>query len=70
MQTDANKEGNTIPLINNLEITKVFKDKDGEEEVGVTDLIRQVSQLLRVELKELVDVIWATIKPVELCDKE
>jgi len=34
------------------------------------DLIRQVSQLLRVELKELVDVAQATIKPIELCDEE
>jgi len=40
VQTDANKEGNTAPLINNLEIIKVFKDKDKEEEVGVMDLIR------------------------------
>jgi len=36
---DANKEGSTAPLINDLEITEVFKDKDGEEEVSVTDLI-------------------------------
>jgi len=37
---DANKESNTAPLINNLEITEVFKDKDKEEEVSITDLIR------------------------------
>jgi len=34
------------------------------------DLIRQVSQLLRVKLKELVDVARATIEPIELCDEE
>jgi len=39
-QTDANKEGSTIPLINNLEITEVFKDKDKEEGVSVIDFIR------------------------------
>jgi len=36
---DANKKGSTIPFINNLKITKVFKDKDKEEEVSVIDLI-------------------------------
>jgi len=36
---DVNKEDGTIPLINNLEIIGVFKDKDKKEEVSVTDLI-------------------------------
>jgi len=36
---DANKEDGTTPFINNLEITEVFKDKDKEEEVSVTDFI-------------------------------
>jgi len=40
---DINKEGNTTPLINNLEITKVFEDEDREEEVSIMDFIRQVS---------------------------
>ena len=39
VQTDVNKEGNTIPLINNLKIIKIFKDKGEEEEVSVIDLI-------------------------------
>jgi len=39
-QTDANKEGSTAPLINNLEIIEVFKDKDKEEEASITDFIR------------------------------
>jgi len=34
------------------------------------DFIRQVLQLLRVEFKELVDVAWAIIEPIELCDEE
>jgi len=37
---NANKEGSTAPLINNLKIIEVFKDKDKEEEVSVMDLIR------------------------------
>jgi len=36
---DVNKEDGTIPLIDNLEIIGVFKDKDKEEEVSVIDLI-------------------------------
>jgi len=38
-QTDVNKEGSTVPFINNLEITEIFKDKGEEEEVSVTDFI-------------------------------
>ena len=37
---DSEKESNTIPLINNLEIIEVFKDKDKEEEVSVINLIK------------------------------
>jgi len=36
---DANKEGSTVPFINNLEIIEVFKDEDKEEEVSVIDFI-------------------------------
>ena len=53
---DVNKEGSTVLLINNLEIIKVFKDEDKKEKVSIIDLIRQVSQLLKAELKELVDI--------------
>ena len=69
-QINANKEGSTAPLINNLEIIEVFKNKDEEEEVSVIDLIRQVSQLLRAELEELVDVARTTMEPIEPCDEE
>ena len=34
------------------------------------DLINQVSQLLRVELEELVDEVWATMEPIKLCDED
>jgi len=37
---DANKEGSTTPLINNLEIIEVFKDEDKEEKASVIDLIK------------------------------
>jgi len=36
---DANKKGSTAPLINNLEMTKVFKDEDKKKKVSVTDFI-------------------------------
>jgi len=36
---DTNKGDGTAPLINNLKIMEVFKDKDKEEETSVTDLI-------------------------------
>jgi len=36
---DVNKEDGTIPFINNLEIIKIFKDEDKEEEVSVMDFI-------------------------------
>jgi len=34
------------------------------------DFIGQISQLLRVELKELVNVVWAIIEPIKPCDKK
>ena len=39
-QIDLNKEGSTTPLIDSLEMTEVFKDKDKEEEASVMDFIR------------------------------
>jgi len=38
-QVDANKEGGTVPFINNLEIIKIFKDENKEEETSVMDFI-------------------------------
>jgi len=40
VQTNANKKGSTVPLINNLEIIEVFRDKDKEEEASIINLIR------------------------------
>jgi len=36
---NKDKKGNTIPLINNLGIIGIFKDKVKEKEVSVTDFI-------------------------------
>ena len=36
---NLNEEGSTAPLINNLEIIEVFKDKDEEKEASVIDFI-------------------------------
>jgi len=69
-RVDANKESSTALFINNLEIIEVFKDKGKEKEVSVTDLIKGLSQLLRVELKELVNVARAIMEFIKLCNEE
>ena len=38
--------------------------------LNITDLINQVSQLLRAELKELVNVAQATIEPIKPYDEK
>jgi len=38
-RTNVNREGGTVPFINNLKIIKVFKDEDKEKEVSVIDFI-------------------------------
>ena len=47
------KLGHSTPLINNLEIRTIFKDKAGEEGVGITDLINQIVQVLKKDLERL-----------------
>jgi len=37
---NKDKEGDTVPLINNLEIIEVFKNKDKEEEASIIDFIK------------------------------
>jgi len=51
-------------------MTEIFKDEGKKEEASVMDLINQVSQLLRAELKELVDVAQATIEPIKPYNEE
>jgi len=41
-----------IPLVDNLEILGIFKDKDKEEGDGVTDSLSIILQLLKEELEK------------------
>jgi len=41
-----------IPLINNLEILGIFKDKDKEEGDGIIDALSTILRLLREESEE------------------
>jgi len=36
---NKDKEGSTAPLINNLEIIEIFKDKAKEEEISIIEFI-------------------------------
>ena len=36
----------------------------------IDDFITQVTQLLKAELKELVDMARATMEPIKLCDEK
>jgi len=47
--------GNTTPLINNLEMQDVFKDKDKERGDGVIDLINGLVDLLLLETRAVWD---------------
>ena len=46
--------GHCIPLINNLEIRIIFKDKAREKGVGITDFIYWIVQVLKEDLERLV----------------
>ena len=43
-----------MPLINNLKIRIIFKNKAREEGVGITDLIYWIVQVLKEDLERLV----------------
>jgi len=45
------KSGNTTPLINNLEMQDVFKNKNKKRRDGVTDLINGLVDLLSLETR-------------------
>ena len=55
----------TILWINDLEIEDVFKDENGEEGVGVMDLISGLVEILRLEAEELQDATRQAFEPVE-----
>ena len=46
--------GHYTPLINDLEIGIIFKDKARKEGVGVMDFIYRIVQVLKEDLKRLV----------------
>ena len=60
--------GHCTPLINDLEIRTIFKDKAREEGVGVTNLIYQLVQVLRKDLERLIVSIQdaGLMEPVKL----
>ena len=59
------------PLINNLEIRTIFKDKAREEGVGIIDFIYRIVQVLKEDLERLAVSTRNTglIELVELWDK-
>ena len=52
------KLGNTTPLIDDLEMQEIFKDKNREEGNGVTDLINGLVELLSLETQ----VVWYAVQ--------
>ena len=50
------ESGNTTPLINNLEMQNVFKDKDEKKGDSVTDFINGLVDLLSLETRAVWDV--------------
>ena len=60
------KIGNMIPLIKNLKIYGIFKNKNKEKRGNITDLISVVLWLLRRNIDKLIIITRNTIKLVEL----
>ena len=42
-----------MPLINNLEIEDIFKNKNGEKRVGIIDFIKEIIQIVKKNLDQL-----------------
>ena len=63
--------GHYTPLINNLEIRTIFKNKAKEEGVDITDFIYWIIQVLREDLERLAVSTQDTglIEPVKLWDE-
>ena len=57
-----------MPLINNLEIRIIFKDKAKEKGAGIMDFIYWIVQVLKEDLEKLAVSTWNTglMKPVKL----
>ena len=60
------------PLVDNLEILEIFKDKDKEEGDGVTDALSTMLRLLGEESAEASQLVqaWSRMEPVELYNEE
>ena len=60
--------GHSIPLINDLEIRIIFKDKAREKGVGIIDFINWIVQVLREDLERLAISIQdaGLMEPVKL----
>ena len=58
-----------MPLIDNLEIQDIFKDKDKEEGDGIIDLILAVVELLERDISRLVVEVREVLELVELQNK-
>jgi hypothetical protein len=60
------------PLIDNVEILGIFKDKDRKEGDGVMDALSTILRLLREELEEASWLIraWSRMDPIKLYNKE
>ena len=63
------KSENTTPLINNLEMQDVFKDKDEERGDGVMDLINRLVDLLLLETRAVWDAWQDGIELIEPWDE-
>ena len=50
--------GHSIPLLNDLEIRIIFKDKAREKGVGIIDFINWIVQVLKEDLKRLAVSTW------------
>ena len=63
--------GYNTPLINNLKIKIIFKNKAKEEGVGITDFIIKIVQVLREDLYWIRISAWEAelMEPVKLWDK-
>ena len=59
------RDSSAIPLINNLEIGSIFKDKDKEEGDSIMDLVLLVLRILRRDLSKLA----SSIELVDLYNK-
>ena len=60
-----------MPLINNLKIDNIFKDKTKEEKAGIIDLIYRTVQVLKENLYWIKISAWdvGLMEPVKLWDE-